>query len=157
MNLASLLKHLEANVSEELGTKHKVLENIEKQERAVTRQDTAAFEALLATMNDILAGDTARARRRARLVEELSELWKVPTDALTLGAIIRRLGPEGAKLEKLRAELRDAVAEVLKRNRRLSSLLGMHRRLNRDIVNTVLGLEGGQTMPSTGALLDARG
>ncbi len=155
MNLESLLKHLEANVSEEIATKHKVLLNIEAQESSVTSQELDSFEQQLEEMNGILAADTSRSSRRARLLDELSELWKVPADALTLGAIVRRLGPEGARLEELRSELRGVVADVLRRNRRLSSLIGMHRRLNRDIVNTVLGAEEKDGLPSSGALLDA--
>jgi hypothetical protein len=155
MNVASLIKHLEANVVEELGAKKAALQSIKAQELAITERDPDALEKTMDAMNSILPGDTSRAKRRTRLIAELSELWKVPADALTLGAIVRRLGPEGERLEKLRGELRQAVAEVLKRNRRLSSLIGMHRRVNNEIISVVLGVDDRDQLPSSGTLVDA--
>ena len=74
MNVASLIKHLEANVVEELGAKKAALQSIKAQELAITERDPDALEKTMDAMNSILPGDTSRAKRRTRLIAELSEL-----------------------------------------------------------------------------------
>ncbi len=108
------------------------------------------------SMNALLAPDSRRSNQRVRLLRELAEHWHIAPDAITLGSIVRRLGPAGVRLSELRMELRDGVAHVLGRNRRLSSLIGMHRRINRDVMNLVLtGQEDGEVSDS-GFLINAR-
>ena len=68
---------------------------------------------------------------------------------------LRKGGPAGAPLEALRLELRQAVAGVIKRNRRLAALIGLHRRINTDICQLVLGCDNPEQVESGGALIDA--
>lgn len=156
MNVTSLIKHLEVNVAEEITAKRASLEAIRAQEESIAANDPGAFEVTVEEIGKLLPRDARRTIKRERLLRMLSEHWEVPADALTLGSIVRRLGPEGARLEELRAELRQVVAAMLKHHRRLSSLIGMHRRLNRDILQIVLGAEEGREFASSGTILDAR-
>jgi len=156
MNVTSLIKHLEVNVAEEITAKRASLEAIRAQEESIAANDPGAFEITVDEIGKLLPRDARRSGKREHLLKMLSEEWQVSMEALTLGSIVRRLGPEGARLEELRTELREVVAAVLKHNRRLSGLIGMHRRLNRDIIHIALGGEEGHDFSSSGAILDAR-
>ncbi|MCB9916268.1 MAG: flagellar export chaperone FlgN [Planctomycetes bacterium] len=156
MNAQSVLNHLAANVREELAAKRAALALIEAQEGAVARCDMDAFEAGLERMRVHLEGDRRREQKRQRLIEQLAAAWQVAPGTLTLGSIAIRFGAQGDELRGLRGELRQVVADVARRNRRLSALLGMHRRLNRDVLKVVLGAEGGAEPTQAGSLVDAR-
>ena len=156
MNLTSLIKHLEVNVNEEISAKRAVLASIEAQERSIAANDPGSFENTVEEIGKLVPRDGHRAAKREHLLRQISEHWQIPVEALTLGSIVRRLGPEGEQLEELRGELRKVVAAVLKHNRRLASLIGMHRRLNRDIIQVVLGGDENRDIASSGTILDAR-
>jgi hypothetical protein len=156
MNLTSLIKHLEVNVMEEISAKRATLEAILAQEQSIAANDPSSFEKTVEEIGKLVPRDGHRAAKREHLLRQISEHWQVPVEALTLGSIVRRLGLEGTRLEELRVELRKVVATVLKHNRRLSSLIGMHRRLNRDIIQVVLGGDEKYDIDSSGTILDAR-
>ena len=156
MNLRSLTNLLEANLREELAAKTEVLRLIEAQEEAAARSDMDAFEAGLESMKAHLAADRRRETKRAKVMQRLGETWGVAADALTLGSVAIRLGADGEVLSGLRTELKARVEELAQRNRRLSAVLGMHRRLNQDVMNVVFGAEGGADPTEAGSLVDAR-
>ncbi len=78
-----------------------------------------------------------------------------PVATLSLGSVARRLGDEGATIEELRNELRGVVATVMKRNRRLASLIGLHRRINTDVMQLMLGCDSADEIQHGGTLVDA--
>lgn len=155
MNVQSLANLLEANVRDEIAAKREALALIEAQEQAVATTDVDAFDIAHERARQLVEADGRRAAKRAVMMKRLGEAWQVAADALTLGSVATRLGGDGARLAELRLELRELVAAVMKRNRRLSSLLGMHRRLNRDILKVVLGTEEGAEPTSAGTLVNA--
>ena len=62
----------------------------------------------------------------------------------------------GAKrLLDLRAELRDLTIKTTELCRRVNSLVGLHRRVMRDVIDTLLTDEGPSPMKDTGTLLNA--
>jgi hypothetical protein len=156
MNTKSLANMLEVNVREELASKEQALALIESQERAVAKSDVDAFVAAHEQLKKLVETDARRASKREVLLRQLADIWQVAADAQTLGSVAARLGDDGQRLAALRAELRSSVASVIKRNRRLSALLGMHRRLNRDILQVVLGAERGAEPTSAGTLVNAQ-
>lgn len=156
MNAKSLANLLEVNVLEELASKGQALELIEAQEQAVASNDVEAFTAANEQLKKLVEADGRRANKREVLMRQLADIWQVAADAQTLGSVATRLGEDGLRLSELRGELRSKVAEVIKRNRRLSALLGMHRRLNRDILQVVLGAERGTEPTSAGTLVNAQ-
>lgn len=156
MNARSLVNLLEANLREELESKEEVLSLLEAQESAAARADMDAFEANLASLQQQLDADRRREGKRAKLMQRLGTAWGVAGEALTLGSVIIRLEEDPGALPELRAELKQRVEEVASRNRRLSAVLGMHRRLNQDVMNVVFGAEGGADPTEAGSLLDAR-
>ncbi len=155
MNIKSLTNLLEGNVREEIASKREALSLIEQQEVAVAKSDAEAFELAHELSKKLVQEDAHRASRRVVIMKQLAELWQVAADALTLGSIATRLESDGSRLAELRTELRSVVAAVIKRNRRLSALLGMHRRLNRDILQVVLGTEKGAEPTASGTLINA--
>jgi len=154
-NATSLLNHLEAYTAEEVAAKRRVLALLERQGAGVAANDPATFEAAARSMEAELAGNVERSRRRERILGALSELWRVPAEAMTLASIAERAGTESARLRDLRSELRGLVADVLRENRRLAALIGMHRRVTRDVIETVLYEGHGTARDGSGGLLNA--
>lgn len=138
-NEQRILNLLEANVRAELRTRGRMLELVEAQERAVRANQREALETHLAELEPELARAASQSSARARLVVELAGLWGLAPNALTLGSIAERAGPRGAVLAGLRKELRDLVADLARRNRRLGALIALQRRIVRDVVGAVLG------------------
>lgn len=155
MNAAAALKHLEVALREELDGKRRALELLARQEAAIAANEPAALEEALKGVEREVQLEARRAARRRQLVAALAEAWRVPADALTLGSIVERAGRDAGRLATLRVELRDAVASVKRRNRRLAALVGMQRRLTRDVMKCVLEDEDGAALHSAGTLVNA--
>ncbi len=156
MNIRSIINRLEANLREEIEAKREALLVIKSQEEAVTKSDADAFDEAHGRSIVLIEAEARRAAKRTNLMGNLAREWQVADDALTLGSVAVRLAADGTRLCELRLELREVVALVIKRNRRLSALIGMHRRLNRDILTVVLGTEEGADPASIGSLVNAQ-
>ena len=57
--------------------------------------------------------------------------------------------------DQIRNELREATARVVRQNRRVAALVGLHRRVNQEILELVLADEDSNPLRQTGALVDA--
>lgn len=130
MTVQSLVIQTEAWAREELAAQGRLLAVLEAQERAIAANDTQALVESGAAVQAELATGPTRERRRRALTQALAAQWAVPKDALTLGVIAERAASDGidtAALRKLRGELRDVSARVLRRGRRIAALARYHQ------------------------------
>ncbi len=155
MNLRSLANHLEACLVNEIESKRAALQWIEQLELTLGGYDAEGFEGSVQKGASLPGVDERNAKRRKKLIGELAAAWGVPEGTLTLGSIARRLGADGERLDALREELRDLVGTVLKRRRRLSSLIGLHRRVNTELMQLILGCESEEQVHEGGSLVNA--
>jgi len=155
VNPQSLANHLEEQLRLEISANVALVECIEAQESALRAQDPEAFTTAVARTEQELVQGRGRTKRREELLEQLARTWDVPVTTLTLGGVARRLGARGETLEALRLDLRQAVARVIRRNRRLAALIGLHRRINTDICQLVLGCDSPEQVEDGGALVNA--
>ena len=73
----------------------------------------------------------------------------------TVGSLVERLGSEGALLAAERAQLIELSQEVGSLNRRMATLVRLHRQVTRDLIQVVLGSEDGGDVHAGGSLIDA--
>lgn len=155
MNLQSTLNHLEACLLEEIHKQGDSVAWIDSMEQAIAANNSEEFETLVSNGAGLCSDGDKVSRRRKDLVAKLAVLWNVPATALTLGGVVRRAGAAGARLEELRGELRKAVAATVKRQRRLAALIGMHQRINADVMQIMLGCETQEQVRQGGSLVNA--
>jgi len=155
MNLARTLNQLGGYVQDEVSSRRRTLRLLEEQEASIQENDPRATAEAVRKLEREMSTNTERLRRRARLLGELAHEWNVSADLLTLGSIIERGGAAAAHLRPLRDELRKITATVIHKNRLLSSLIGMHRRVIRDVIEYVLEDERGAVLNGAGTLIDA--
>ena len=150
-----LLNLLDANVRAELRTRRRMLELVTQQERGVLDNRRDDVQSALRELETELVRAAAHAAARKRLLSDFGARWGVDPGVLTLGSVAERLGPRAANLAALRIELRELVAQLARRNRRLGALVSMLRRIVRDVVNTVLGDPSGDAFRTAGTVLSA--
>ncbi|MCA8980861.1 MAG: hypothetical protein H6831_11755 [Planctomycetes bacterium] len=155
MNLARTLNQLGGYVQDEVSARRRTLRLLEEQEQGVRNNDPRATAEAVRKLEREMSTNTDRARRRARLLDELAREWSVSADLLTLGSIVERGGAAAAHIAPLRDELRSITAAVIHKNRLLGSLIGMHRRVIRDVIECVLEDEKGAVLNGAGTLIDA--
>lgn len=155
MELARSLNRLAGHVREEIAARRRTLALLDEQEAAIRANDPAATAEAVERLDRELTTCAERSRRRAGILADLGAHWGVRPDLLSLGSIIERAGDTAAVLAPLRAELRDASAAVVRKNRLLGALIGMHRRVLRDVIETVLDEEPGAALSGAGTLIDA--
>ena len=155
MQLARHLNQLGGYVQEEISTRRRTLGLLEEQEAAIRANDSAAMAEAVKRLERDMTTNADRSRRRGKILEALSAEWGVPADLLSLGSIIERGGAQAAHLAPLRAELRTVTAEVVRKNRLLGALIGMHRRVIRDVIECVLDDDRGAALNGAGTLIDA--
>ncbi len=153
--LVSTLRRLEAHLQDELAAQTRSRELLEVQRDALLGRDPA----LVYASNDALERDAKlgaeRTRRRTEIVRRLASHWNVAPETLTLGSIAQRAGPEGERIQRLRAELRERTAATLKTARRVGSLARLHERFFADVLQLLLASVGAENPSRGGALLDA--
>lgn len=155
MNLQSTINHLEAYLRGEVESKRHALTCIEAQEAAIQANDPAALERAIEQTAASYKKCEATSARRTKLLQDLADHWRIPVGVLTLGGIVRRLGKQAGELGPLREELRGLMAEVIKRNRRLAALIGMHRRINTDLMQLLVGCDSPEDVQAGGTLVNA--
>jgi hypothetical protein len=74
---------------------------------------------------------------------------------LTLASITERLGASGERIGAMRGQLRAAIADVLRRNRRVARIVSVQQGIVNETVSTLLGVVGNEQEP--GSLFEARG
>ncbi len=155
MNENSLLNHLTAYVQDEIAVRRRTLDLLSRQEAGIQNNDPGATAKAVEAIEQEMKGNSRRNSKRVGLIKKLALCWSLPADALTLGSIVERAGARAGMLAELREELRALTAKVLKRNRRLSALIGMHRRVIKEVIDTVLHEQVGAVMNGAGSLIDA--
>jgi hypothetical protein len=115
---------------------------------------------IVGELENHLKSSTQRDTRRRVLIAKLASVLQVPVESLTLGTAVDALAEHGAEvdsLRKLRLELRDAVAVVLKLNRRVATLARYHQGLFNEILGALAdAAESADASSATGTLVDAR-
>ena len=66
-----------------------------------------------------------------------------------------RLGADGELLAAERTRLIEVCADVCRRNRRMATLVRLHRQVTRELIQVVLGPEDGGDVHEGGSLIDA--
>ena len=154
-HLATLLRHLEAYVQEEIGVQDRTLALLEAQEYAVRQNDHESLERANRAIDGELRTSAERARRRGLLLEGFGKLWDIDPSTLTLSSLIERVGQGADRLQRQRGELRRASGRVARRARRIGSAARAHQQLTREIIETVVREASGAGVESGGALVDA--
>jgi hypothetical protein len=146
---------LEANLREELAAQVELLELLRRQEAAVVARTPDELVEVTSRIESALSAAAARRLRREPILRKVAELVQAAPSALTLRSIAERLGDEGVRLRGLREELREATSRVVRQNRRVAAVVGLHRRLNQEVLELVLAEEDSNPFERTGALVDA--
>ncbi|HVS10758.1 MAG TPA: hypothetical protein VMS76_12875 [Planctomycetota bacterium] len=153
--LPALLRQLEALVQEEIAAQQRQLACLEAQARAVAAGAPAEILERTRALEVELRSGAPRAQRRGLLLRQLGGLWNVSPAALTLSSIVERAGAQGERLGRQRTEMRQNAGRVARLARRVTSAAALHQRLNAEILEELLGGEGGARLACAGALLDA--
>ncbi|MCK6445890.1 MAG: flagellar export chaperone FlgN [Planctomycetes bacterium] len=153
--LQTLVRHLEAHLQDELAAQERTLGLLEAEEHALRGRDPhLVFERTTALERELATG-VGRARRREELLARLGALWRVPPATLTLSSIAERAGVEGERIRRLRGELRERVAKVVKLARRVATLARTHQRFFSDVLQSLFATIGAGDVRQNGSLLDA--
>lgn len=155
MSLHTMAEALLALLHDEIEGKSRLANGLERQERALVAGPPAAIDAATRVVEVELAREMDRARRRDAIFKRLAAHWNVSPGALTLASVAERLGAHTERLATLRAELRAAIAVVLRRNRRVARLVSVQSSLVNETVAALLG--SSSVNPEPGALFEARG
>jgi hypothetical protein len=150
----TLVRHLEAYVQEEIGAQARTLTLVEAQEQAVRSADHVAVAKATRGLEEELRTAPERARRRGLLLEGFGRLWGIDPSALSLASLIERVGPDGGRLQRQRAELRELAGKVARSARRIGLATRAHQRLANEIIETLLAAQTSR-VDGGGALVDA--
>ncbi len=156
--LQTLAIQSEAWVQEELGAQQALLATLERLERAARRGERAELERGAGELETALARRAARETRRPALLGKLAAALGVSPAEVSLTKLVRILEREridGRRIDRLRDELRDTVALVVRTSRRLAALARYHRTLFEELCARLEQHRTGE--PGAGTLLDARG
>lgn len=156
MTLATMTIHTEAWLQEELGAQQALLAGLARVEDAARTGSGADLQQRGAELQTLLARSGAREARRQHLLEKLARAMKLEVEEVTLTKLIARLaaaGIDAQRLERSRAELREAVQAVGATSRRLAAMAQYHRGVLEELCQAlVAGAPRG-----AGHLVDARG
>lgn len=130
---------LEAYLQEEKGAQGRLLALLEAQEKAVVEGDTSALEITGAELEQELAGEPRRERRRREILNEIGRALGVPVGILTVRSLAERLGPDGERLMRLRDELREALVAVRRKSGRVAAIARGQRDIVRDVMCLLFG------------------
>lgn len=153
--LQILVRHLEAHLQDELAAQERTLALLDAEEQALRGRDPHLVLERTTALERELATGVGRARRREELLARLGALWRVPAATLTLSSIAERAGAEGERIRRLRGELRERVAKVVKLARRVATLARTHQRFFSDVLQSLFAAIGAGDVRQNGSLLDA--
>lgn len=152
---SNLLNRLVIAIREENVSHQQILELLGVQEESIRRPASEAFKAATEELEVELKRNAQRTARRERAVVALAVELGVAPSAATVGSLAERLGPDGALLAAERAQLIELSQEVGRLNRRMATLVRLHRQVTRDLIQVVLGSEDGGDVHAGGSLIDA--
>jgi hypothetical protein len=146
---------LEAVLREEVAGQRGLLELLRRQETAVVARTPESLAEVVAAIEGELSSAAARRLRREPIIQRMATLLAVAPSSVTLRSLAERLGADGRKLTELREELRETAARIVRQNRRVAALVGLHRRVNQEILELLLADETSNPLHGAGALVDA--
>ena len=146
---------LEGLLRREASGQASLLELLRRQEAAVIGRTPETLAEVTERIEQELASAAARRLEREPVMQKLAVLLGVAPSALTLGSLIERLGVDGERLQPLREELRNTASKVVRQNRRVAALVGLHRRLNQEVLEHLLAQDDANPFERSGALVDA--
>lgn len=155
MNLQSTINHLENCIVQEIQANRDAIKWIDSMEAVIAANKSSEFVELSRAGAQICRTGDKNSRRRQSYIVSLAKTWGLAADTLTLGSVARRLGAPGARLNELRSELRQVLGDLVRRQRRLAALIGMHRRINADVMQLILGCESHEQVNQGGSLVNA--
>ncbi len=144
-----------AAVREDIAAHERILEILAEQEASVRRPADERFQEATAALERELSRVPQRKIRRDRVLKGLAEHFGVASTALTIGSIVERLGDENSALARDRERLRELAIEVKRCNRRVATLVRLHRQVTRELIQVVLGPSDGSDVHAGGSLIDA--
>lgn len=153
------LRQLEACVQEELGAQGRALAGLEVQAAALRAGDPARIAASTREVELELGSARVRGQRREHAVRALGGIWSVDPGLLTLASIAERAAEQGARLGRLRSDLRRAAAAVARQVRRNALLARLHQRAWSEVLDGALAAAAGSSARSDesgGRLVDAQ-
>lgn len=144
-----------AAVREDIAAHERILEILGEQEASVRRPADERFQEATAALERELSRVPQRKIRRDRALKGLAAHFGVTSTALTIGSIVERLGDENSALARDRQRLRELAEEVKRCNRRVATLVRLHRQVTRELIQVVLGPSDGSDVHAGGSLIDA--
>ena len=142
-------------IREEVASHEKIVELLTVQEGSIRNPAGEAFQAATLELEVELKRSAGRTARRERALAELAAELGVAPGVATIGSMVERLGADGELLAAERARLIDVGADVRRRNRRMATLVRLHRQVTRELIQVVLGPEDGGDVHEGGSLIDA--
>jgi len=160
MKSQAFAQHFQAWLQEEIAAQRSLSKLLERQLNAVRRSSTKDVSSAVQGVELELRHGTRRELKRKTLTEAFSKASGLPVTVLTLGRIVEVLGEQGVAVDilaRLRCELRDTVAGVMKLNRRVATLARYHQGLFNEVLGVLAeAAEGVDVVPTSGTLIDAR-
>ena len=156
MNIPGLVIQMEAWSREELAAQKALLALLDRQEQAVSKNDTEELTAVSEEVQAHLKKNTGRDRRRQELVGRLATAFGVSAKTLTLESIAQRASDLGIPTDGLlasREELRKESAKVLRTGRRIASIARYHQAFLNEVLRIFAPDDDEAKEP---VLLDAR-
>ncbi|MGD2016501.1 MAG: flagellar export chaperone FlgN [Planctomycetota bacterium] len=142
-------------IREEVASHEKIVELLTVQEGSIRNPAGEAFQAATLELEVELKRSAGRTARRERALAELAAELGVAPGVATIGSMVERLGADGELLAAERTRLIEVGADVRRRNRRMATLVRLHRQVTRELIQVVLGPEDGGDVHEGGSLIDA--
>lgn len=146
---------LVAALREDVAANERIAALLAVQEESVRHPGDAAFQEATSALETELKGAPMRTARRDRALGDLAGALGVARTALTIKSAVERLGADGAALAHERDRLAEVAHEVQVRNRRVATLVRLHRQVTKELIQVVLGPTDGGDVHSGGSLIDA--
>lgn len=155
MDERALLNALEACLQEEVVATRRVSDSIVAQEESIKVGEPERLEEVTKELEKELQGNLQRSLRRSTILEGLARVWNVPASAMTLSSIGERAGNGAGRMSLLRDQLRKAISEVVRANRRVAALTSLRRQVASDVLQALVGSGEINPMRASGSLVNA--
>lgn len=155
-DLKTQMRRLEAHLQGELAALDRTHALLVSEEEALRGRDPNLVLERTSALERELGTAVARARTRDELLNGLGSLWRVPPATLTLASIAERAGPEGERVLRMRADLRERAARNVKLARRVAALARAHQRFFSDVLQSLFAELGASDARAGGNLVDAQ-
>ncbi len=149
------VQQLESYLLEECSAQQRVEACLQRQAEVLLRGAPSDVTASVRELEAELATAGKRAARRQLVLRRLGAAWRVSGRVLTMTSILERLGPNGERCARLRAELRQTLARVARQGRRVAAQARYQHRLIGELVQGVLVEHCGNDGSQSGGLVDA--